>query len=141
MPFDPSLPANGSLVSSGELREQLNALNDAILAIIATGGIMGVVVDSVSTVPSLNSATATASLDGSGVLRFAFSIPQGIPGEVSQAQLNNDLNNTANFCIQQSLNASSNNSNPVVTLDTPFADPASEALRGKLNELILALRR
>jgi hypothetical protein len=29
----------------------------------------------------------------------------------------------------------------VTTLDTPFADPASEALRGKLNELILALRR
>jgi hypothetical protein len=36
---------------------------------------------------------------------------------------------------------SSANSNGVGTLDTPFADPDAESLRGKLNELLAALRR
>jgi hypothetical protein len=141
MPFDPTLPANGSLISSAELRTQMNALNDAILTIIASGAITSVTVDSVTTEPPGNAAGASASLDSSGVLRFSFAIPQGFPGEVTQAQLSNDLANTSNFCIQQSLNQSSNNSNAVTTLDTPFVDPDVEAVRGKLNELILALRR
>jgi len=61
--------------------------------------------------------------------------PQGVdgamgpPGEVTQ----NDL--------AQAINGTSNNSNPVPTLDTPFADPDAEALRVRLNELIGALRR
>jgi hypothetical protein len=37
--------------------------------------------------------------------------------------------------------ASSNNTNAIATLDTPFADPAAEALRQKFNELVLAQRR
>jgi hypothetical protein len=53
----------------------------------------------------------------------------GPPGEVTQ----NDL--------AQAINGTSNNSNPVPTLDTPFADPDAEALRVRLNELIGALRR
>ena len=35
----------------------------------------------------------------------------------------------------------SSNSNAVGTLDSPFGDPDMEALRQKMNELILALRR
>ena len=35
----------------------------------------------------------------------------------------------------------SNNTNAVATLDTPFTDPDSEALRLKMNEMILAQRR
>ena len=37
--------------------------------------------------------------------------------------------------------ASSNNTNAVATLDTPFADPDTEALRQKMNETLLAMRR
>ena len=37
--------------------------------------------------------------------------------------------------------ASSNNTNAVLTLDTPFADPDTEALRQKMNEILLAMRR
>jgi hypothetical protein len=55
--------------------------------------------------------------------------PQGPPGEVTQ----NDL--------AQAIQGTSNNSNAVPTLDTPFADPDAEALRVRLNELIGALRR
>jgi hypothetical protein len=36
---------------------------------------------------------------------------------------------------------SSNNTNVVATLDTPFADPDDEALRQKVNEMLLAQRR
>jgi len=46
---------------------------------------------------------------------------------------------------QAALNAAiagtSANTNPVATLDTPFADPDAEALRQKLNELIQTARR
>jgi hypothetical protein len=55
--------------------------------------------------------------------------PQGPPGEVTQ----NDL--------AQAIQGTSSNSNAVPTLDTPFADPDAEALRVRLNELIVALRR
>ena len=37
--------------------------------------------------------------------------------------------------------ASSNNTNAVSTLDTPFADPDTEALRQKFNEVLLTMRR
>jgi hypothetical protein len=141
MPFDPTIPQPGTLMDADQIRTQLNALNDAILTIIASGGITGVMVDGVGTESPGSSAWASATLDGSGILRFNFGIPQGFPGEVTQAQLSNDLANTSNFCIQQSLNQSSNNSNAVTTLDTPFVDPDVEAVRQKLNELILALRR
>jgi hypothetical protein len=141
MPFDPTLPANGSLISSAELRDQFNALNDALTAIISAGGITGVTVDGVSTEFPGNPAWASATLDSSGILRFSFGIPQGQPGEVTQAQLSNDLANNANYCIQQSLNQSSNYSNAVTTLDTPMSGTEEEVLRLKLNELILALRR
>ena len=36
---------------------------------------------------------------------------------------------------------SSNNTNAVATLDAPFADPDAEALRQKVNEMLLAMRR
>jgi hypothetical protein len=51
---------------------------------------------------------------------------QGPPGEITQAQLNS---------------ATSNNTNGVSTLDTGFADPDMEALRQKVNEMILNGRR
>ncbi len=54
---------------------------------------------------------------------------QGPPGEVSQAQLDSAISGT------------SANTNGISTLDTGFSDPDMEALRQKLNEMILNGRR
>jgi hypothetical protein len=96
--------------------------------------ISSVVVDSVGTVQPNDPASGSATLIGD-VLHFSFSIPRGFdgtpgaPGEVTNAALASAIGGT------------SSNSNGVGKLDTPFADPDAEALRGKMNELIAALRR
>ena len=98
------------------------------------------IVDSVTTLDPGNPATVGVSFDGSNV-RFTFAIPrgndgsngsdgsQGPPGEISQVQLDNAISGT------------SANTNGVSTLDTGFADPDMEAMRQKLNEMILNGRR
>jgi len=101
------------------------------------------VVDGVTTLDPGQAATVQTSFDGSNV-RFQFGIPrgsdgsngsngsdgaQGPPGEISQAQLNSAISGT------------SNNTNGVGTLDNGFADPDMEALRQKVNEMILNGRR
>jgi hypothetical protein len=63
---------------------------------------------------------------------------QGAPGEVSSAAMNG--------AIMSAIAGTSNNTNAVATLDTPFTnDPLSladgELLRAKINELVLAARR
>ena len=55
--------------------------------------------------------------------------PQGPPGKVTQSQLDNAISGT------------SANTNNIGTLDSPFADPDMEAMRQKLNEMILNGRR
>ncbi|MFZ4592858.1 MAG: hypothetical protein ACOYOF_01285 [Verrucomicrobiaceae bacterium] len=85
------------------------------------------VVDSVRTLNPGDSATVD--------VRFTFGIPrgsdasQGPPSEISQAQLNSAISGT------------SNNTNGVGTLDSSFAGPDVEALRQKLNGMILNGRR
>ena len=89
------------------------------------------VVDSVTTLPPGSQATVAVSFDGTNV-HFDFGIPQGFPGqngEVLASQLAAEIAMT------------SSNSNAVGTLDSPFGDPDMEALRQKMNDLILALRR
>jgi hypothetical protein len=101
------------------------------------------VVDSVTTLAPGQAATVQTGFDGSNV-RFSFGIPrgadgnngsngsdgaQGVPGEVTLAQLNSAVIGT------------SGNTNAVTTLDSAFADADMEALRQKLNELILNGRR
>lgn len=92
------------------------------------------VVDNVNTLPAGSAAAVGVSFDGTNV-HFTFDIPQGqegpmgASGEVSQSQLDNAISGT------------SNNSNGVSTLDTAMADPDTETLRQKLDELINALRR
>ena len=82
-------------------------------------------------------ATVGVMFDGTNV-RFTFGIPrgtdgsngaQGAPGEISQAQLDSAIHGT------------SANTNSVSTLDSSFADPDMEAMRQKLNEMILNGRR
>ena len=106
-------------------------------------------VDSVTTLPPGSAATATAFFDGS-IVHLTFGLPsgnegppgmngssgqdgpqgiQGLPGEVTNAAL------------AAAIQSTSNNTNAVSTMDTPFADPDMEALRLKLNEMILNGRR
>jgi hypothetical protein len=116
-------------------RGQFNGLKDLIDSM---SGITSAVVDAVNTVDPGTPATVNVSFDGTNV-RFTFSIPRGndgatgLPGEVSLTDLNNSLTNT--------LAQTSNNANAVAKLDTPMADPESEVLRQKVDELIHALRR
>jgi hypothetical protein len=101
------------------------------------------IIDSVNTLNPGDNTTASVSFDGSNV-RFTFGIPrgndgtngtngndggQGPPGEVTNAQLSSAISGT------------SNNTNAIATLDTPFADPDAESMRQRFNELVLALRR
>ena len=100
------------------------------------------VVDSVTTLNPGENATVQTNFDGSNV-RLSFGIPRGqdgqagqvgAPGEVTNAQLSSAIAGTSNL------------SNAVATLDTPFAnDPPTladlELMRAKMNELIIALRR
>jgi hypothetical protein len=153
MPFDPTYPPTNALIESAPLRGQFNGLKDLIDALPTGAGITGAVVESVTTLPPGNPATATVSLVG-GELRFTFALPegatgplgqtgndgqqgpqgpQGPPGEVSQTDLNNATLNM--------LNQSSNVTNNVSELPNGFSDPDAESLRLKVNELILALRR
>ena len=68
----------------------------------------------------------TVGFDGTNV-RFTFDIPRCNDG--SQAQLDTRIRGT------------SDNTNGATTLDTGFGDPDMEALRQKLNEMILNERR
>lgn len=165
MPFDPTLPINDTVIDADELREQftgLKALIDAVPAGPAgADGAPGApgndgadgppgppfasaVVDSVTTLNPGENATVSSSFDGSTV-HLTFALPRGAdgstgadgtpgaPGEVTAAQLADAVAGT------------SANTNAVATLDTPFSDPPTqaecEALRAKLNELILTQRR
>ncbi len=58
---------------------------------------------------------------------------QGSPGEVTNAALN--------AALGAAIAGMSANTNGIATLATPFADPDMEAIRLKLNELILNGRR
>ena len=112
MPYDPSLPADGSPNSSAEMRGQLQGVVDLISTIpVGPQGPQGNDGPQGPQGPQGN--------DGS----------QGPPGEVTNAQLNSAIPGT------------SSNTNGVATLDTPFGDPDAESLRQKLNELILNGRR
>ena len=93
------------------------------------------IIDAVTTLNPGEAATAGVMFDGSNV-RFTFGIPRGAdgaPGQVTAAQLDTAIAGT------------SGNTNAVGTLDTAPGDPPSladyEALRAKLNELILNGRR
>ncbi|MFN0080106.1 MAG: hypothetical protein ACKVY0_26880 [Prosthecobacter sp.] len=103
------------------------------------------IVDGVNMLNPSDPASVQTTFDGSFV-HMVFNIPrgftgndggsgpQGSPGEVTNAQLSSAISGT------------SNNSNVVSTLDTPFAnDPPTladlEVMRAKMNELINALRR
>ena len=140
--FDPTYPPTNALIESAPLRGQFNGLKDLIDA-IAT--ISTAVVDGVNTLPPGDPATVSLNVVAN-TLHFTFGIPQGIdgqqgpqglPGEVSQADLSNAMLNTLSEC--------SNNSNGVgsiaMNVDPDYSQNQVQQIVDKLEELIQALRR
>jgi hypothetical protein len=153
MPYDPNFPEPNAELASDRFRNQFQGLKELIDALPTGAGITGAIVESVTTLPPGNPATAMVSLAG-GELRFSFALPegatgpagqqgndgqqgptgsQGPPGEVTQTDLNNA---TLNMLAQ-----TSSNSNAVDELPNAFSDPDAESLRLRLNALIQTLRR
>ena len=104
----------------------------------------GAQVDTVNTGSPGSSASAGVNFNA-GVLHFDFTIPAGQPGEVTQAQLSNDLVNCQNAAVNTALPLTSNNSNGVNLLNLTVSDPPTQAemqsIANKPDELINALRR
>jgi hypothetical protein len=101
------------------------------------------IIDSVTTLNPGDFATVQSSFDGTNA-HFTFGIPRGqdgangMNGEVTNADLASALSSA--------ISGTSNNTNGVSTLDSPFTnDPPTladmELMRTKVNELINALRR
>ena len=134
----PGTPANASVSVVGNTLHFTFQIPQGQEGLVGPAGppFATAIVDSVTTLNPGDSATVGVSFDGTNV-RFTFGIPrgndgsgsQGPPGEVTNAQLSSAIAGTSNL------------SNAVATLDTPFADPDVEALRAAYNTLVLALRR
>ena len=160
MPYDPALPPDAANLIAAVLRGQFAGLK-ALLDALAAGTVTAVLVDAVNTVAPGSPAGVAAQVTGN-TLHLTFSIPQGndgaqgLPGmtgndgpqgtpgaqgEVSLAQLNTAITDALAAAAAAAAANSSANSNGVATLNGPFADPDSEALRVKVNELLTALRR
>jgi hypothetical protein len=134
--LDPGQSATASIFVNGQTLHFSFGIPRGADGVPGTPGsvINGAQVDSVSSVGSVDPASASASYDGS-ILHFTFGIPRGIDG------VNGAPGEVTNAALDAAIGGTSSNSNGVGTLDTPFADPDDEALRGKVNELIAALRR
>ena len=138
MSFDPSRPHDASLVDAAELRSQFTGLK-ALMDALPT--VTGAAVDSVT----IGSGTSVNVSLVTGVLHFDFILQPGPPGEVTQAQLSNDLSNTANQAMLNTLPQTSANSNAVALLSGTISNPPTQAEmqahQDKINELISTLRR
>ena len=128
MPYDPTLPASNSPLSSAEMRSQLTGLKALIDAIPAgpegPAGPQGE--------PGPAGSQVSDGLSGPAGPEGPPG-PQGPQGEVSLTQLNDAIQTT------------SSNSNGVAELVLTVSDPPQQmevqAIADKLDELILALRR
>ena len=102
------------------------------------------VVDAVNTLPPWENATLQVSFDGSAV-HFAFGIPRGMDGQQGPPGLQGALGELTALDLAAAIAGTSTNTNGFATLDAAFSDPPTladpEAVHGKLNELIMALRR
>ncbi len=138
MAFDPSLPGDNDEITAPQLRGQFTGLKSLIDAVTA---VTGATVDSVT----IGSGTSVNVSLVTGVLHFDFILQPGPPGEVTQAQLSNDLSNTANQAMLNTLPQTSANSNAVALLSGTISNPPTQAEvqenRDKINELVNSLRR
>jgi len=140
MAYNPLLPVNGSQIVAAELRGQFMGLK----SLIDAGAVTGAQTMNTGTLPPGSSATAEVTLTA-GELIFTFGIPAGAPGEVTQAQLSNDLVNCQNAAMLATLPQTSANSNAVSLLGLTVSDPPTQAelqaVADKVDELLNALRR
>ena len=138
MPYNPALPVEGTECDAVQMRAQLTGLKTLIDAVTA---VTGATVDSVT----IGSGTGVNVSLVNGVLHFDFILQPGPPGEVTQAQLSNDLSNTANQAMLNTLPQTSANSNAVALLSGTISNPPTQAEvqenRDKINELVNSLRR
>ncbi len=111
MPFDPTLPANGSQIVSAELRDQFNALNERI-----------------ETLEQANSELQNILAD------FQNQINQ----RLTEDQLNNIM--SAYVATNSSANVNSLDTDTTELHDPPTFDDL-DAIRNTLNGLMLALKR
>ena len=128
MAYDPAKPEDHRPLSAGVMRAQLSGLKTLIdNAPAGPQGEMGP--------PGPEGAQGSQGPQGAQGDPGGPQGPQGEPGpegpvgEVSAEQLAGAIGGT------------SANSNAVGTLEDAFADPDMELLRGRFNELVLALRR
>jgi hypothetical protein len=134
MPYDPTLPADGTKAVAAQMRAQFNALNDLIQSIpVGPAGPQGD--------PGPQGPQGEQGPPGDPGGPPGPEGPQGPPG--ADGEVTNDAMTAA---IDAAIAGTSANSNAVPTLDTPFAnDPPTladvEMLRAKVNEMILAARR
>ncbi len=84
MPYNPALPVEGTECDAVQMRAQLTGLKSLIDAVPV---VTGATVDSVT----IGSGTSVNVSLVTGVLHFDFLLQPGPPGEVTQAQLSNDL--------------------------------------------------
>ena len=136
MPFDPALPIDASTVEAAELRSQFTGLK----TLVDAGAVTAAQTQNTGTLSPGTPATADVALNA-GTLTFTFGIPAGTPGEVTQAQLSNDLVNTQNAAVNTALPLTSANTNGVGLLSLTSGDFAVQSLIDKMNELLTALRR
>jgi hypothetical protein len=105
-----------------------------------------VVIDSVTTLGPGENASVTVFFDGT-LVHLSFGLPRGAQGEQGIQGAPGEVTNTAmNGAIASAIAGTSNNTNSVPTMDTPFAnDPPTladlELMRAAHNALVLALRR
>ena len=138
MPYDPALPVEGTECDAVQMRAQLTGLKSLIDAVPA---VTGASVDSVT----LGSGTSVSVALIAGILHFDFLLQPGPPGEVTQAQLTNDLSNAVNQAMVNTLPQTSSNSNGVSNLNLTVSDPPTQsevqAVVNAYNDLVNALRR
>ncbi|MBK8039833.1 MAG: hypothetical protein IPK22_22280 [Verrucomicrobiaceae bacterium] len=140
--FDPTYPPTNALIESAPLRGQFNSLKALIDAMVSVNA---AVVDGVTTLPPGDPATVSLNVVAN-MMHFTFGIPQGhtgaegpqgLPGEVTQTDLNN--------AVATMLGESSNNSNGVgsiaMNVDPDYNQTQIQMIVDKLEELINALRR
>ena len=149
--LNPGEPASATVTIIGTVLHLTLAIprgDEGVQGVQGDAGVQGppfanAIVDAVNTLPPGSAATVSVTFDGTNV-HFTFGIPQGaegaqgLPGEVTNAQLAT--------AISMAVAGTSNNTNAVPTLDTPFTnDPPTladmETMRAAYNALVLALRR
>jgi len=142
----PGQPATVMLSLTGTVLHMSLTLPEGQPGLPGIPGLQGppfanVVIDSITTLDPGTNASVFVYFDGT-LVHLSFAIPRGMQGEQGIQGPPGEVTNAAMAgAIAAAVAGTANNTNAVARLDTPLADPDSETLRLKINELILAQRR